>query len=180
MRLARIPLTIATAMIAVAAFVMVAPAASASPYPAGCTIQISKVTAVPGDQLTVTASGYPAGAVVTFTLHSTPVVLGSATATAGGVATLVFTLPAGTVPGLHTITANGVPSGECDPLVSADLQVDAASVVSPTTAAATTGTLPRTGTNSAELIQLALVLIAVGGLITLATRKRLHRARVES
>jgi len=179
MRLARIPFTIAAAMIAMAAFVMVAPAASASPYPAGCTIQISKVTATVGDQLTVTASGYPSGAVVTFTLHSNPVVLGSATATSGGVATLVFALPVGTAPGLHTITANGVPSGDCDPLVSADLQVDAASVVAPTTVFVA-GTLPRTGTNSAELIQLALVLIAVGGLITLATRKRLHRARVES
>ena len=43
-----------------------------------------------------------------------------------------------------------------------------------------TGTLPRTGTNSAELLQLALVLIAVGGIITLATRKRRQRAGVDS
>jgi hyaluronoglucosaminidase len=169
MRLARIPITMVMALVAVASLVAIAPSASASPYFTGCSLSISTPTVVVGQQLSVTASGYPTGSVVTFTLHSTPVVLGSATADASGNATLVFTLPVGTTPGLHQITANGVPLGECDPDVSTDLMVDAATV---TTASVTTGTLPRTGTNSAELVQVALVLIAVGGLITLATRKR--------
>ncbi len=174
---------IAAVVFAAVSIVAVAPSANAAvpPYPAGCTMSLSSVTAVVGSQLTVTASGYPAGAVVTFTLHSDPVVLGSATANASGVATLVFTLPLGTTPGLHTISANGVPVGECDPLLSTDLMVDAANVASTTPPTTTgTGTLPRTGTNSAELFQLALLLIVVGGLITLATRKRLQRTRVDS
>jgi len=178
MRLARIPITVIVAMLAAVTFVTVAPAsvASASPYPHNCDIKLSQVTAVPGDQLSVTASGYDPGAVVTFTLHSNPVVLGTATADASGDATLVFTLPPGTTPGLHTITATAVPEGDCDPaVVSTDLQVDAATVTSASPATTTgSGTLPRTGSNVAELLQLALVLIAAGGLITLATRKRRH------
>jgi len=179
MRLARIPITMAVAMLAAVTFVVIAPSAGATPYPAGCTIQISNVTAIPGEQLTVTASGYPAGAVVTFVLHSTPVTLGTSLADSSGVASLVFNLPAGTVPGVHVITASGAPAGDCDPLVSTRLVVDAATVGT-ATAATGSGTLPRTGTNSAELLQLALVLIALGGIITLATRKRLQRARVDS
>ncbi len=175
MRLARIPITMVVALLAAVSFVAVAPTASASPYFQGCTLGVSTPTVVVGDQLSVTATGYPAGSVVTFTLHSTPVVLGSAVADANGQATLVFTLPVGTTPGVHQITANGVPLGECDPDVSTNLMVDAA--VTATTAGS--GTLPRTGTNSAELVQLALVLIAVGGLITLATRKR-RQSRVVS
>jgi len=180
MRLARIPITMAVALLATVAFVVIAPTAGATPYPGGCTIQISKVTALPGDHLTVTASGYPAGAMVTFVLHSTPVTLGTAQADSSGVATLVFVLPAGTVPGVHVITASGAPAGDCDPLVSTNVMVDAATVSSSAPATSGTGTLPRTGTNSAELFQLALVLIAVGGIITLATRKRRQRAGVDS
>jgi LPXTG-motif cell wall-anchored protein len=192
MRLARIPITMAVALLAAVTFVVIAPTAGATPYPGGCTIQISQVRATPGQQLTVTASGYPAGAQVTFTLSrpgegtpppqsdNGPVVLGTVTANASGVATLVFTLPAGTKPGMHVITASGSPPGDCDPLVSTNLMVDAANVGTTIPATSGTGTLPRTGTNSAELLQLALVLIAVGGIITLATRKRRQRAGVDS
>ena len=179
MRVVRIPITMVVALVAATTLVAIGPSAgAASPYPGnGCAVTMTKVTALPGDQLTVTATGYPAGAEVTFTLHSTPVVLGTVAADASGNATLVFTLPPGTTPGLHQITANGVPLGLCDPDVSANLMVDAASVTSTTTGA---GTLPRTGTNSAELVQVALVLIAVGGLITLATRKRRQQSRLGS
>ena len=71
----------------------------------------------------MTASGYPAGAMVTFTLSrpgngtpppqsdNGPVTLGTAHRGCHGVATLVFTLPAGTEPGMHVITASGVPAG---------------------------------------------------------------------
>jgi hypothetical protein len=196
MRLVRVPITVVVAILVALTLVTVAPSASAAvpPYPAGCTVQLSKVSAFPGDQLTVTASGYPVGSVVTFVLDrpgqgnpppqsgNGAVTLGSATADANGVATLVFTLPIGTKPGQHVVTASGQPAGTCDQLVSTVLMVDAATVATstPPATSAGTGTLPRTGTNSAELIQLALVLIAVGGLITLATRKRLQRAHVKS
>ncbi len=138
-------------------------------------MSLSQVTAVPGAQLTVTATGYPAGAQVTFTLDTTPpIVLGTVTADANGTATLAFTLPK-IGNGTYVISANGNPLGNCQVDPSTNLAVDAATA---TTAA--TGTLPRTGTNTAELVQLALVLIAVGGLVTLATRKRRQQSSVGS
>jgi LPXTG-motif cell wall-anchored protein len=190
MRVARIPLTMVVALLAATTLVAIAPSASAaSPYPGnGCTVTISQVHVVPGSQLSVTATGYPAGSQVTFVLQrpgngtpppnsaSAPVTLGTVTADASGTATLVFTMP-NVHPGLWVIVANGVPLGNCDPDVSTNVMVDAATVATTSTGS---GTLPRTGTNSAELVQLALVLIAVGGLITLATRKRRQQSRVGS
>ncbi len=190
MRLARISITMVVGLLAATTLVAIAPSASAaSPYPGnGCAVTISEVHVLPGSQLTVTATGYPAGAQVTFVLQrpgngtpppnsaSAPVTLGTVTADASGTATLVFTMP-NVHPGLWVIVANGVPQGDCDPDVSTNVMVDAATVTSTSTGA---GTLPRTGTNSAELVQLALVLIAVGGLITLATRKRRQQSRIGS
>jgi hypothetical protein len=184
MRLVRIPVTL-VAVIAAACLAMLGPAVAtagaASPpvsYQGGCTLVLSQVTVTQGGQLQVTAEGYPSGAVVTFTLHSTTLVdLGSATADANGNATLAFTLPADTPAGMHAITASGVPAGQCDPEVSTNLMVLAQSTTNTSTSA---GSLPRTGTNSFELLQIALILIAIGGLITLATRKRLQRGHAES
>jgi LPXTG-motif cell wall-anchored protein len=186
MRVARIPIAIAGSFLVAAMLVLLAPMAEASTsvsYPGGCAITLSQVTATAADQLTVSASGYPVGAVVTFTLHSQPYVLGHAVAVANGngtgTATLSFHLPANITTGMHTITATGTPAGQCDPSVSTNLMVSANTA---TTAAPSTGggTLPRTGTNSALLFQVALILIALGGLVTLAARKRLAHARVES
>ena len=193
MRVARIPIAILGSLLVTAAMlVSLAPAASAGhtkpSYPGGCAITLSKVVAFPHDKLTVSASGYPVGAKVTFTLTAvTPPPytksLGMATAVANGqgtgTATLVFTLPSNLHPGLYHITATGVPPGQCDPSVSTNLNVSAHEQSS-TTVATGGGTLPRTGTDSALLFQIALVLIALGGLVTLAARKRLAHARVDS
>ncbi len=189
MRVARIPIAIAGSLLVTAMLVMLAPMSEAKTsvsYPGGCVIVISKVTAIPGDQLTVTASGFPVGAKVKFEMRSVkPPVrttkLGTVTAVANsqgtGTATLVFTLPANTAPGMYTISAHGAPPGQCDPFVSTNLMVSASVA---TTTATGGGTLPRTGTNSALLFQIALILIALGGLVTLAARKRLAHARVDS
>ena len=190
MRVARTSIAVGSLLVA-ALLVTLAPASSAKTtvsYPGGCVIVLSKVVALPGDQLTVSSSGYPVGAPVTFTLRAvTPppshTTLGTATAVANssgtGTATLVFTLPANLHPGLYIVTATGVPPGQCDPSVSTNLNVSARQT-STTTVATGGGTLPRTGTDSGLLLQVALVLIALGGLVTLAARKRVARVRVDS
>jgi LPXTG-motif cell wall-anchored protein len=189
MRVARIPIAIAGSLLVAAMLFTLAPAAGAKTtvsYTGGCAIVISKVTATPGDQLTVSATGFPVGAKVMFQIRSvTPPVrttkLGTVTAVANGqgtgTATLVFSLAANTVPGMYVISAHGAPPGQCDPFVSTNLMVSAAVA---TTTATGGGTLPHTGTNSALLFQIALLLIALGGLVTLAARKRLAHARVDS
>ena len=190
MRVARIPIAIAGSLLVVAMLVMLAPMAEAKTsvsYPGGCTIVPSHLLVFPLERITVTATGFPVGAKVTFTLRAVrppprPVVVGSAIAKANkfgtGTATLVFRVPLFTRPGLHTITAVGVPPGQCDPIVSSNIMVLASTTA--TTVSTGGGTLPRTGTNSALLFQIALILIALGGLVTLAARKRLAHARVDS
>jgi LPXTG-motif cell wall-anchored protein len=185
MRVARI--AIAGSLLIATMAMALAPAAGAATsvsYPGGCQILVSKVTALPSDELTVSASGFPVGASVTFTLTSAtpppnPVRLGTVVAVANssgtGTATLVFKLAADTRPGRYIITASGVPAGQCNPSVSTNLEVSASTG---TTAAG--GTLPHTGTNSAWLLQIGLLLIALGGLVTLAARKRGAHARVDS
>jgi LPXTG-motif cell wall-anchored protein len=180
----------AGSLLVAALFVILAPAASAKTpvsYPGGCAIVLSSVTATPGGQLTVSATGFPVGSKVKFELKSvTPPVkttqLGTATAVANnqgsGTATLTFTLPTNLKPGMYTVSAHGAPPGQCTPFVSTNLQVSAEQVS--TTVATSGGSLPRTGTNTALLFQIALILIAIGGLVTLAARKRLAHARVDS
>jgi hypothetical protein len=184
-------MAIAGSLLVAAMLGLVAPASSAKTtvsYPGGCAIVLSMVTATAGDQLTVSASGFPVGSKVMFQMRSVnPPVrttkLGTVTAVANsqgtGTATLVFILPANTPPGMYQITAHGAPPGQCAPFVSTNLMVSA-QVVTTTTVASGGGTLPRTGTNSGLLFQIALILIAIGGLVTLAARKRLAHARVES
>jgi hypothetical protein len=60
-----------------------------------------------GDSITISVEGFAPNAEVTFTLHSEPIVLGTATADADGAATATFTLPSGVV-GAHTIEATGL------------------------------------------------------------------------
>jgi len=190
MRVARIPIAVAGSLMVAAMLAILAPTAQAKTtvsYPGGCAIVLSQVTASPGNTLTVSATGFPVGAKVMFQMRSTrpPVKttkLGTATAVANGqgtgTATLVFTLPANTAPGMYVISAHGAPPGQCDPFVSTNLMVSAQQVGTSTTLGG--GTLPRTGTNSALLFQIALVLIALGGLVTLTARKRLAHARVDA
>ncbi len=182
MRLVRVPMALLVSLLLAATLVAAAPAAGAAPtvsYAGGCIIRLSQITAVPNDKLTVTATGYPTGAVVTFTLDpdTHPVKLGTVTADSSGTAVLVFSLPPDTKPGVHIVTATGVPAGQCSPSVSTNVTVSALVV---NTTVAQPGSLPRTGSDSAELVQLALILIAIGGLVTLAARKRASRAHVES
>jgi len=183
-------MAIAASLLMAAMLAVVAPAASAKTtvsYPGGCAITTNHLVVFPLERITVTATGFPVGAKVTFTLRAVrpptrPVVVGTAIAKANqfgtGTATLVFRVPLLTRPGLHTITAVGVPPGQCSPSVSSNLMVLASSTG--TTVATGSGTLPRTGTDSALLFQIALILIAIGGLVTLAARKRLAHARVDS
>ena len=67
--------------------------ASAQPYQGGCSITVQPVEVEAGATVTVTLTGANPGDVIPFTLNSTPLYIGSATADASGVATLVFTVP---------------------------------------------------------------------------------------
>ena len=70
-----------------------------------------------------------------FSLHSDPVVLGSARANAEGVIDATFTVPAGTIPGAHTLVVTGTDADGNDATLSQALTVVApASAEVPNTA----------------------------------------------
>jgi LPXTG-motif cell wall-anchored protein len=117
----------------------------------------------PGGPLTATAAGFDPGTTVTFTFNSDPVVLGTGTADAAGIASIETTWPAAAADGGHTVTASGTGNGV------------PYSVSSSTTCGVggSSGALPRTGSDSAPLLQIAIALVAAGGILVLAARKRM-------
>jgi LPXTG-motif cell wall-anchored protein len=150
--------------IALMALGFTASVAGAQPYPpAANSITIDDSSTAPGQKVTLVAKTFAPGATVTFTLFSAPVVLGTATADASGVATLVATIPAGAAVGTHTVEASGNNAAGAPLVVSLTLTV----------AAAAAAPLPTTGSNSTlPLAQLGLGVLAVGGLLVLVAKRR--------
>lgn len=155
--------------VVVTALALAAPAsAQYQPGVAGLTLTnangTSGASCDPGGALTATAASFDPGSTVTFTFFSDPVVLGTATADAAGTATLQATWPAAASDGTHTVVASGTANG-------APFEVSSSTVCGATGGGS--GTLPRTGSDSAPLLQIAIALVAAGGLLVLAARKRM-------
>ncbi len=147
--------------------------------PSNNSVTVDDVTPHPCQSVTITAGTYSAGSTVEFTLASTPTSLGSATADANGVATLTAAIPDGTEPGDHTITASGTSdAGPLSQTVTVDVSGNCAGEVTTLTPAGASGPLPKTGSNSTmPLARAAALLMAVGGVLLLATRRRRAEAR---
>jgi len=73
-------------------------------------VTVSDTTFAPGEPITVSGVGFPAGQVATIEIHSDPIVLGTATVSGTGGFTFTGTIPVGIEPGTHSIvvTAGGV------------------------------------------------------------------------
>jgi hypothetical protein len=162
--------------------------AHAEPYPpSGGGLTVSESTVSPGESFTVSGEGAEPGAVVTFTLKrsssalgsrrvvaagpslarlvaavrpqaQSSVTLGRATANAAGEFSATLTIPAGTAPGVYTLTASS--GGEV--LSVATIRVVAAGV----------GNLPFTGATVLPGLAIGATLIVVGGLLLLSLKRR--------
>jgi len=127
--------------------------ASAQGYGTG-TLGSSTTTPGPGEPFTVTGDGCAPGADVTFAIDGQAA--GSTTADSSGNFSKTLTAPA--APGTHSVTAT------CGARVLS-LEI--------TVQASTTTPLARTGSNSTvPMTSIALVLLAVGGLLVLMARRR--------
>ncbi|MCU1543999.1 MAG: hypothetical protein JWM50_1864 [Microbacteriaceae bacterium] len=114
-----------------------------------------------GQRVTATASGFAPGETVTGTLFSDPVSLGTVTASAAGVATLSFRVPAGVDIAVHTVALEGA-----NQIAEGRLTVLAA-----TRPSGSGGSLAMTGTEIGFAVLLGLSLLGAGALM-LAVRKR--------
>jgi hypothetical protein len=157
---------------------LVSPASAQTGYEGGGTITCNPATLQVGQQTTCTATGYAAGETVIFTLGGAQVASG--TAGADGTVTVTFAIPNGTALGPHSVTATGE-GGDGDTLVlSTTITVVAAGTQVATPGSTSGGGLPATGSNSIGWSQAALMLIAVGGLLVLASSKQRRSHREET
>jgi large repetitive protein len=147
-----------------------APAQGQDGYEGSGTLTCTPTSVAPGGQVSCTITGCNTGSTATFRLGGAQV----ATAVAASPATASFIVPAGTPPGTVVVSAS------CDGLATAlttNLTVTASGVATGTSSG---GSLPATGSNSIGWAQAALILIAVGGLLVLATNKQRSAKRDSS
>jgi hypothetical protein len=160
---------------------------------------ISTDAAAPGDNVTITATGFNPAETVDFIMHSEPMLLGSVTSDSKGVATLAFTVPAKAETGLHTIDVIGQTSGKA---LKTSLQVTqqstttttsttvaatttvvpsttvpstAAPTVAPTTSPSGSGELPVTGSDASRTVPLGATLIMLGLVLLVLASRRIVR-----
>jgi LPXTG-motif cell wall-anchored protein len=151
-------LGILTAVLATCALgvTAVSPASAYPPATALLTTPTSTVTV--GSDVTLRATGFASGAVVSFAIEST--LAGTVVANTSGAATLVASSPP--VPGVYTVTASSADGRSA----SFELTVLAAGAV-----------IPATGSDSSNMVLTAGVLVLVGaGLLGAAAIRRRSRA----
>jgi LPXTG-motif cell wall-anchored protein len=140
-----------------------ATAASAQYVPGTPGIIVNPGSTTVGGKVTVQGSGCPAN--VTVTIKIGDVTVGTVTSDGEGNFILKdIVLPPSITPGQYTVHAL---CGDLD--LTAVLSVSA---LAPSTTVATGGTLPKTGTDSGMWVKVGFSLVAVGGLLVLATRRR--------
>jgi len=158
-----------------------------APVISGCTS--NGKTVPPGGQLkpgavvTLTAIGFQPGEKVTVIVQSTPVTLGTATASATGAVTATVTLPSSLAAGSHTLTLKGS-------LASAVFSFTVATAVTPTptttpgsgsttptSSSGSGGGLAATGASVGAPIGIAFLLLVGGALALAVTSKRRRLAR---
>ncbi len=133
-----------------------------SPSP---TLSLSTVRVTAGGSVEVAGAGFAPGSTVRFELHSDPVLLGAATASASGAVSLRAVVPADTPAGTHHVVAI-LPNGA---QVSAELVVASAAA----SVAATGAELAATGGGIGYgPLLVAAALVLVGGLLLLVRRRR--------
>jgi hypothetical protein len=106
---------------------------------------------------------------ITLTLHSTPVVLGTTTASATGTFSTTVTIPSNTTPGAHQIIATGTTG---DSAIT-DITVTGATI---STATTTGSGLAFTGADIAIVSAVGAIALGLGGLLVLTARRRRSEA----
>ena len=124
-------------------------------YEGNATVTVDKTQAKPGDTVTIVGKGFPPGAEVKVSVGGT--VVATPTADDSGSFTLAFTVPGDAAAGPITVSAS------CEPIVVNQT----VSVLG-----ATTGNLPKTGSNVWNEVRVAGALILVGAVLVIAVRKR--------
>jgi hypothetical protein len=130
----------------------------------GITVDEPDKTFAPGQQFTVTGTGFKPFSDVDVYAHSTPVKLGTLTADSLGTVSGSFTIPAGLAAGDHTLTMQGVDATGSPRTLSLPVQVTADGAVP--------DALSFTGTTVAPLVVGGVGLVVVGAMMVRFNRRR--------
>ncbi len=124
-------------------------------------------TATPGQTITLSVSGLTPNTTYGVQAHSTPILLGSVTSSAGGTATFVMIVPAGLEAGAHTVQFVG-PDGTVVAYMAFTISASAD---------ASTATLATTGSDVRMIggiggLLLAAGLLMLGAAVSMRSRPR--------
>jgi hypothetical protein len=129
----------------------------------------SNPTLAAGDNVTLQVAGFAAAESVGVTLHSTPQTLPPVTASSTGTVGYQFTVGSDLPAGSHSLVFVGATSAKTQTWV---FTVAAAQVTDPAPAAASSGSLPFTGTNSGRTLIVGIAALWSGLVLMLVSRPR--------
>jgi hypothetical protein len=129
----------------------------------------SNPTLAAGDNVTFQVAGFTASESVGVTLHSTPQTLPPVTASSTGTIGYQFTVGSDLPAGAHTLVFVGATSNKTQTWA---FTVAAAQVTDPAPAAASSGSLPFTGTNSGRTLIVGIAALWSGLVLMLVARPR--------
>jgi PGF-CTERM protein len=138
----------------------------------GESLTVSDSRVVPGQSMTVSGSGATPNGKVNIVFASTPRVVATTTADGDGNFSATFEVPSDVDAGTHTVTAVDAATG--DVLASVAVVVPASAVDG---SDGDDDSLPFTGSSTLPGIGIGVTLIALGGAVLLASRRRTDRER---
>ena len=170
----RISIGRATAAFALALIALLVPSTAAFAQaqttptnPAVATLTVNKTTTEPCKQIVIQGRDFLPNHEVIITANG--VVIGTVMSNASGNFTFPYKVPCSAVAGTIEFKASDGTN-----VLTVDVEV-----LSATATQDPTGTLPQTGSNTTEtLIRIGVLLIAAGGMVIIATRRRSSRSRV--
>ena len=160
-------------MLSVAVGLFVFPDTATAQYnPIECSFSYTPPSVAAGDSITITGQGFPSGALVTFMLNGSILAQANASTDGTGFVTVDATIPANLPAGTYDISTSDCPNNSV--AVQAINVSAGSSANSSGNAGSSSGSLTSTGRDPVPMIKIALMLLAGGGLVLLASRRRQH------
>lgn len=140
-------------------------------YATGPTCTVSSTSVTVGQTITLTCTGFAPTETITITFNSDPINVGTTTDSSSGTFSTPITIP-NVAPGTHTITATGSTGDSAS--VTVTVVTPAAAAVTPPSVSpsAPPSGLAFTGVEIGLMALAGAVLLIVGGMLVLTTRKR--------
>jgi hypothetical protein len=124
----------------------------------------------PGQQVTISATGFTSGETTTITVQSDPITLGSSVADSTGKVSKSVTIPTSLAAGSHTLTVTGTARTATFPFTIAASSSASGSSSSGGSTGSSSGSLPFTGSSPLSMVLWAALLLAFGRIAVLLGR----------